>query len=468
MISETVVELSRAQFALNAVQYFLFVPLTLGLSLLLAGMETWFLLSGNAVYRQMTQFWGKFFAVGFALSVASGLAMTCQFGSNWSYFSHYVGDIFALPLLLGLAGLFIAANGIGWLLSGRARLGNAAHLVVTWLIAIGCHLSLYGFLMASGWMQNPLGADLNAQTLRMELTDLHPVFSNPLGLAKFGHSLLASYAVAAGFVLAISAYYLLKQRETQLAQFSYRAAAALGLLAVAAAIAFGDPSVYGTGVVQRAKLAAINGLPVDDVFEQNRRHIEIGKQAYALLLELRDEKTDPQLLSDFAAAKVDLGYALLLKRWQENVEDAGQAQVEKAARASLPKPVPLLWGYKLMIAVGGAMLIFFFAAAVTSVCGWHKRWLLKAGLYAWPLPLLAGASGWFISETGRQPWLAAGILPSWQGVSTLTATDLTVGLIAYGLAYAGLVLLAVRLTLKFIGQGSAVAMPIGEEQSHVA
>jgi len=317
-------------------------------------------------------------------------------------------------------------------------------------------------------MQNPLGADLNAQTLRMELTDLHPVFSNPLGLAKFGHSLLASYAVAAGFVLAISAYYLLKQRETQLAQFSYRAAAALGLLAVAAAIAFGDPSVYGTGVVQRAKLAAINGLPVDDVFEQNRRHIEIGKQAYALLLELRDEKTDPQLLSDFAAAKVDLGYALLLKRWQENVEDAGPAQVEKATRASLPKPVPLLWGYKLMIAVGGAMLIFFFAAAVTSVCGWHKRWLLKAGLYAWPLPLLAGASGWFISETGRQPWLAAGILPSWQGVSTLTATDLTVGLIAYGLAYAGLVLLAVRLTLKFIGQGSAVAMPIGEEQSHVA
>lgn len=468
MISETVVELSRAQFALNAVQYFLFAPLTLGLSVLLAGMESWFVLSGQAVYRQMAQFWGKLLAISFGLSIASCLAMACQFGSHWSYFAHYVGDVFALPLLLGLAGLFLAANGIGWFLFGWQRLSKSAHLFVTWLVCIGCHLSLFGLLMASGWMQNPLGAELNAQTLRMELVDLQLVLGNSLGLAKFVHSLLAGYVVAAGLVLAISAYYLLKQREEQLARLSYRCAAVMGLLAVAAAIALGDPSIHGAGVMQRGKLAAVNGLPNDDIVEQNRRRIENGKQAYALLQELRDEKTEPQLLAAFAATKGDLGYALLLKRWQENVADAGSAQMEQAARASLPAAARLFWAYKLMIVTGGLMLALFLSASAAGVSGWRNPWLLKASLYALPLPWLASAGGWFVSEFGRQPWLVADILPVWLGVSTLAAGDLIVSLLAYVAVYAGLSALAVLLALKFIGQGSSAVLPVGEELSDVA
>lgn len=468
MISETVVELSRAQFALHAVQYFLFVPLTLGLSLLLAGLESWFVISGQEVYQRLTQFWGKLFAIGFGLSIASSLAIACQFGANWSYFSHYVGDVFAMPLLLGFAGLFIAANGLGWFLFGWQRLGKGTHLGVTWLIAIGCHVSLFGFLLASGWMQNPVGGELNPQTLRLELLDLSLVLSNPLAWAKFVHSLLASYVAAAGFVLAISAYYLIKQRETELAQCSYRIAAAFGLLTVIATMAIGDTSVYGAGAMQHNKLAAINGLPNDAALEQNRQRIGNGVKAYALLQELRDDKKEPELLAAFAAAKVDLGYALLLKRWRESVTDASPAQIEQAVHASVPATAPLYWGYRLMIAAGVLLALLFLAANAVNILGWRHAWIFKASVYALPLPWLASASGWFISEFGRQPWLVADMLPTWQGVSTLTVADVAVSLVAYGLAYAGLLALAVMLTLKFIEQGCADALPINQEPSYVA
>ncbi|MBD9354699.1 cytochrome ubiquinol oxidase subunit I [Methylomonas albis] len=468
MISETVVALSRAQFALHAVQYFLVVPLTLGLSLLLAGMESWFVVSGQGIHQRMAQFWGKLFAIGFGLSIASSLAIACQFGANWSYFSHYVGDVFAIPLLLGFAGLFIAANGLGWFLFGWQCLGKGAHLCVTWLIAIGCHLSLFGFLLASGWMQNPLGAELNTQTLRLELIDLSQVLSNPLAWAKFVHSLLASYVVAAGFVLAISAYYLLKQRETELARRSYRIAAVFGLVTVIATMAIGDSSVYGSGVMQHNKLAAINGLPNDAAVEQNRQRIGNGVKAYALLQELRDDKKEPELLAAFAAAKIDLGYALLLKRWRESVTDASPGQIEQAVHASVPASTPLYGGYRLMIAAGVLLLVLFAAANAVNIIGWRHAWLFKVSLYALPLPWLASASGWFISEFGRQPWLVADILPTWQGVSTLSNIDLIISLAAYAVAYAGLLALAVMLTLKFIEQGSADVLPIEQEPSYVA
>ncbi len=468
MISETVVELSRGQFAFTAVLQFLVMPLTLGLSLLLVIMESWFVIGGQSLYQQMAQFWGRLFAVSFGLSMVASLAMAIQFGVNWSYFAHYAGDAFGLALLIGLAGLFLAANGAGWFLFGGQRLGKVAHLVSIWLICIGCHVNLFGFVMASGWMQNPLGAELNPQSLRLEVTDLHLLFCNPVGLAKFVHSLLAAYVTAAGFVLAISAYYLLKQRETLLAQASFRVAAVLGLLMVIATMAIGDRSIYASASIQRSKFAAINGLSNDDLLAQNRQRIGNGLQAYALLQEIRDEKNQPQLLSDFAAKKPDLGYALLLKRWKENVTDANPAQIEQAALASLPAPQALFWGYKAMILVGCLMLALFALASFASIAAWRRDWLLKLCFYGLPLPWLASGSGWFISEFGRQPWMVADILPSWQGVSTLTTTDLILSFAGYGLAYVGLLALAGFLILKLVRQGSALALPIAQESEHVA
>lgn len=467
MISETVVELSRAQFALNAVHYCLFVPLTVGLSLCLLAMESWFLISGQALYQQMSQFWGRIFLIALALTIASSLAMACQFGGNWSYFSHYVGDVFALPLLLGFFGLFLAANATGWFFLGGQGLGKLPRLGVTGLIAGGCHLSLLGFLLASGWMQNPLGAEFNAQTMRIELLDIQLVLSNSLSWQKFVHALLAGYATAAGLILAISAFYVLKQRETELARASYRLAAALGVLAVATAMVIGDASVYGSGQMQHNKLSAINNLANDSALEPTRERIGNGIRAYGLLQELRDEKTEPELLAGFAAAKVDLGYALLLKRWREGVTDATPAQIEQAARASLPPSAPIVWGYRLMITVGTLLLVVFLLANLASFQAWRQTWIVKASLYALPLPWVASASGWFISEFGRQPWLVADILPTWQGVSTLTTTDLIVSLTAYAAGCVGLTVLAGQFVLKFIGQASELAV-LKQESNDVA
>lgn len=456
MVTETVVMLSRAQFAANAVQYFLFVPLTLGLSLLLVLMESWFAMSGRLIYRDMAQFWGRMFAVGLGVTVVSSLAMAFQFGSHWSYFAHYAGDVFAWPLLISAIGLFVAANAGGWYVFGWSRLTKFGHLTAAWLVCLGCHLSFYGFLMASGWMQNPIAAELNPYALRLEMTDPLLVLLNPIALAKFRHGLLAAYVVAAGFMLAISAYCLLKQRATDLAAGSYRMAAAVGLLALAATMMLGDSSIYGAGSMQRAKLAAINGLPGDDLLQQNRQRIANGKQAYALLQELRDEKTDPQLLAAFAATKADLGYALLLKRWKENVIDSNPAQVEQAAQSSLPPAARLYWGYKTMIAMGWLMLALFTVANLARFGVGFKRWLLTSSLLLLPLPWLASAAGWTISEFGRQPWIVADSLPIWQGVSTLANADVVISLVATVLAYAGLSALAVFLIVRSVKQGTCV------------
>lgn len=467
MISETLVMLTRAQFAVTAVQYFLFVPLTLGLSLLLALMESWFALSGRGAYREMARFWGRMFAVGFGLSIASSLAMAFQFGSHWSYFAHYVGDVFAWPLLISAMGLFLAANAAGWFLFGWNRLGKGAHLVSAWLVCIGCHLSFYGFLMASGWMQNPLAAELNPYSLRMEMTDPLMVMLNPIALVKFWHGLLAAYVMAAGFVLAISAYLLLKQRDVAVAVGSYRIAAGIGLLALAAAMVGGDSSIYAAGGMQRAKLAAINGLPSDEILQQNRQRIANGKQAYALLQELRDEKTEPQLLAAFADAKTDLGYALLLKRWKDSVTDASAAQAEQAAQASLPPSSSLYWGHKAMVGIGGLMLVLFLAANLPGLGGGRNVWVLKASLLLLPMSWLASALGWYISEIGRQPWIVADILPIWQGASALTSADTIISLAATVVAYGGLSVLGVFLIIQRLKQGSYASVERTGESDYV-
>jgi len=464
MVSETVVELSRSQFAINAVQHFLFVPLTVGLSFFLLVLEVWGLAGGRSDYRPLCRFWGKLFGLSFGLSLASSLAMLFQFGGNWSYFAHYAGDAFAGPVVVGvLAGLFTAANGLGWMLYGWDKLGRWSHLLSTLAVCLGCHLILFGFSAASGWMQYPVGAEFDDQALRMELADWHTVLSNPVALAKFAHSLLSGYAVAAGFVLAISAYYRLKSAETALSEPSYRISTALGLLAIVATLLLGDAGIYKQSSFQRSKLMAINGLPADEVLAQNRQRIESGIQAYTMLQQLRDDNRQPELLAGFAAAKPDLGYGLLLKRWRDSVADAAPAQIELAAQASLPPAAPLYWGHKAMVLCGVLALLTFLTAGFAAVTGRRQPWLLKSAMYALPATWLASGSGWFISEFGDQPWIVVDVLPTWLAVSTLGTSDLALGLAVYGLAYSGLLALAILLAMQIVKQGTAeLPLPVTE------
>src|SRR3989344_3306254 len=237
MISESVVDLSRLQFAMTAMYHFLFVPLTLGLAFLLAIMESVYVMTGKQVYKDMTQFCGKLFGINFALGVTTGLTMEFQFGTNWAYYSHYVGDIFGAPLAIeGLMAFFLESTMIGLFFFGWDRLTKLQHLIVTWLVALGSSLSALWILIANGWMQNPVGAEFNYQTMRMELTNFADLIFNPVAQVKFVHTVAAGYVTASMFVLGISSWYLLKKRDTGFAQSSIAVPSGFGLDSVLSVI----------------------------------------------------------------------------------------------------------------------------------------------------------------------------------------------------------------------------------------
>jgi cytochrome d ubiquinol oxidase subunit I len=258
MINEAVVELSRFQFALTVMYHYLFVPLTLGMAFLLAIMESVYVITGKQVYKDMVKFWGKLFGINFALGVTTGLTMEFQFGTNWSYYSHYVGDIFGAPLAIeGLMAFFLESTLVGLFFFGWERLSKLKHLMVTWGVALGSNLSALWILIANGWMQNPVGSEFNYETMRMELVDFGALILNPVAQVKFVHTVSAGYTTGAMFVLVISSYYLLKGRDLAFARRSFAIAAAFGLASILSVILLGDESGYELGEVQKVKLAAI-------------------------------------------------------------------------------------------------------------------------------------------------------------------------------------------------------------------
>lgn len=262
MFELDVVTLSRLQFALTALYHFLFVPLTLGLSILLAIMESVFVMTGRTIWRDAVKFWGTLFGINFAMGVATGITMEFQFGTNWSYYSHYVGDIFGAPLAIeGLMAFFLEASFVGLFFFGWNRLSKVAHLAVTWLVAIGANFSALWILIANSWMLNPVGAAFNPQTLRMELTSFAEVFFNPVAQSKFVHTVSAGYVTGAMFVLSISAYYLLYKREhREIARRSANVAASFGLASALSVVVLGDESGYTASFNQKMKIAAIEAM----------------------------------------------------------------------------------------------------------------------------------------------------------------------------------------------------------------
>src|SRR6201988_1018136 len=243
-----VVTLSRLQFGLTALYHFLFVPLTLGLSVLLAIMESIYVTTGRAVWRDMVKFWGMLFGINFAMGVATGITMEFQFGTNWAYYAHYVGDIFGAPLAIeGLMAFFLEATFVGLFFFGWDRLSKVGHLTATWLLALGANFSALWILIANGWMQYPVGAKFNAATMRMEITSFSEVMFNPVAQAKFVHTVSAGYVTGSIFVLAISAIYLLGGKHREFAKRSMTVAASFGLASALSVVVLGDESGYTAG-----------------------------------------------------------------------------------------------------------------------------------------------------------------------------------------------------------------------------
>ncbi|MEZ9232559.1 cytochrome ubiquinol oxidase subunit I [Vibrio amylolyticus] len=502
MFDIDVVDLSRLQFAVTAMYHFLFVPLTLGLAFLLAIMESLYVMTDKQIYKDMTKFWGKLFAINFALGVTTGLTMEFQFGTNWSYYSHYVGDIFGAPLAIeALVAFFLESTLFGLFLFGWDRLSKRQHLAVTWLMAIGSNLSALWILVANGWMQNPIGAEFNYETMRMEMVSFAEVVLNPVAQVKFVHTVASGYVAGSMFVLAISSYYLLKGRDVAFARRSFAIAASFGMASILSVIVLGDESGYELGDVQKVKLAAIEsewhtepapaaftvfGIPnqetmetdyaikipyvmgiiatrstdtevtgLRDLRDEHIVRIRNGMIAYDLLERIRAGERTEENLSAFDDIKVDLGYGLLLKRYTENVVDATEEQIQAAADDSIPTVWPLFWSFRIMVACGFIML-FVFGLSFVQTCRQKiedKPWVLKAALISLPLPWIAIEAGWFVAEFGRQPWAVGEILPVHVAASALTAGQIWTSLIAIVALYTVFLIAEVYLMLKFARLG---------------
>ena len=500
--SQEVVDLSRLQFGATALYHFLFVPLTLGLSWILVIMESVYVMTGKQVYKDMTRFWGKLFGINFAMGVTTGLTLEFQFGTNWAYYSHYVGDVFGAPLAIeGMMAFFLESTFVGLFFFGWDRLSKAQHLGVTFLVALGSNLSALWILIANGWMQNPVGAEFNYQTMRMELTNFADLIFNPVAQVKFVHTVAAGYVTASMFVLGISSWYLLKKRDTGFAMRSFAVASGFGLASCLSVILLGDESGYTSGEVQKVKLAAIEaewhtepaptaftliGWPnqeaqrtdyaikipyvlgliatrstdqqvtgIVDLIDHNKQRITNGMQAYAALQALRNGDTSDAAKARFDQTKDDLGHGLLLKKYTENVVDATPAQIDQAAHDTIPKVAPLFFSFRVMVGLG-FLFLFIFAAAF-YLCARRKvtdnPWLLKLAVFAIPLPWLACEAGWFVAEYGRQPWTISGILPTHLSTSSLSADSLYFSLAGFLGFYTLLLIAELYLMIKYARLG---------------
>ncbi|ARO13566.1 transmembrane cytochrome D ubiquinol oxidase subunit I [Ketogulonicigenium robustum] len=501
-----IVTLSRLQFALTALYHFLFVPLTLGLSILLAIMETVYVMTGRKIWRQMTKFWGTLFGINFVLGVATGIVMEFQFGMNWSYFSNYVGDIFGAPLAIeGLMAFFMEATFVGLFFFGWDKMSKVGHLMATYAVAIGSNFSALWILIANGWMQHPVGAEFNPDTMRMEVTSFFEVLTNHVAQTRFVHTVSAGYVTASVFVLGVSALYLLRGKFVDLAKRSMTIAASFGLLASISVVVLGDESGYLVSSNQKMKMAAIEGMwetqpapasftlvgipdmnertthfgvhipwvmgligtrslttvipGIDQLLAENEQRIRLGLNAYDALQDYRatpvGETVAPEVAARFDTYKDDMGYALLLLKYVDDPRTATDAQIEAAAWDTVPYVPVLFWAFRGMVGIGffnvALMAGFFFLSARRQLD--KRRWPLKIAVAAMALPWIAAELGWIVAEFGRQPWAIDGILPTVAAVSHLTVPTVLLTIVGFTAIYSVLLVIEVRLMLAAIRKG---------------
>ncbi|OYW26573.1 MAG: cytochrome d terminal oxidase subunit 1 [Caulobacter sp. 12-67-6] len=503
-----VVDLSRLQFALTALYHFLFVPLTLGLSFMLVIMESIYVMTKRPIWRTVTRFWAGLFGINFVLGVATGLTMEFQFGMNWSYYSHYVGDIFGAPLAIeGLMAFFLEATFVGLMFFGWDKLSRVGHLFVTFMVAVGTNFSALWILIANGWMQNPVGSAFNPDTMRMEVSDFGAVLFNPVAQAKFVHTVSAGYVIAAVFVLGISAWYLLKGKHIGVAKRSMTVAAAFGLASSLSVVVLGDESGYALTDNQKMKLAALEAMwetepapagltafgipslaerkthyevkipyvlglistrsidkPVEGIFELvaiAEDRIESGVKAYDALERVKADPKDVTARAAFELHRRDLGYGLLLKRYVADPRMADAATIRKASWDTVPNVPVMFWAFRVMAGIGFLMIALFATAFVLVTLRKHQtKWFLVLAVAAIPLPWIAAELGWVLAELGRQPWAVEGVLPTFLGASDLSVAQLWTTIIAFTLLYGALAVVEVGLILRHIKKG-----PFAEQEA---
>lgn len=497
-----VVLLSRLQFGMTALYHFLFVPLTLGLSNILGIMETVYFITNRPIWRTMTQYWGILFGINVAMGVATGVTMEFQFGTNWAYYSHYVGDVFGAPLAIeGLMAFFLEATFLGIFFFGWDRISKLSHLLVTYLLALGASLSALWILIANAWMQHPVGAHFNFHTMRMELYDFYSVMFSETAQAKFVHTISAGYVTGSMFVLSISAYFLLRGRNLAFAKRSMMIAGAFGLASALCVVVLGDESGYLVGLNQKMKVAAMEGMwqtepapapltvigfpdqkehatnytikipyllgliatrsvthPVYGILDlvgEARDRVRSGIVAYNALDTLRKDPGNRHAEDLLNANEENIGYGFLLKRITDDVTQATPEQINEAAWATVPDVFTLFWAFRVMVGLGFYFILLFSIAFYLAIRRrvLKNRWFLWLAFFSLPLPWVAAEVGWIVAEYGRQPWVVDGLLPTFMGVSSITATNVWISLSGFVLFYTVLAIVEVYLMVKYIRLG---------------
>jgi cytochrome bd ubiquinol oxidase subunit I len=445
-----VVLLARWQFAITSVYHYLFVPLTLGLSVLVAVMEVMYARTGNEIYKQMTKFWGKLFLINFAMGVVTGIVQEFHFGMNWSEYSRFVGDIFGAPLAMeALSAFYLESVLIGIWLFGWDKISKRAHAVVMVLIAFATNLSAFWILAANSFMQNPVGYVIHNG--RAEMTDILAVLTNPYILHQYPHTVIAGYVTAAFFVMGISAYHLLRNSQVDFFRRSFTIGVVAGVISILLTTGIGHLQGQYLVKVQPMKMAAAEAHweTADPAPFNVVAHIDQQQQKNSVELQV------PAMLS-FFSYNTFTGEIKGIKELQN-------AYVQQYGPGNYIPPVAVtFWSFRIMLAAGGAMVMMSIVSLYLLKTGQleSKPWMLKLLLWSIPLPYIANSSGWIMAEVGRQPWIVHGLQRVEAGVSpAVSAGSIWLTLIGFALVYGILAVVDVYLLVKYSKQGFEEAKP---------
>ncbi|MDR1623982.1 MAG: cytochrome ubiquinol oxidase subunit I [Tannerellaceae bacterium] len=512
-IDTSLIDWSRAQFALTAIYHWIFVPLTLGLGIVQAVMETIYYKTGNEFWKKTAQFWMKIFGINFAIGVATGLILEFEFGANWSNYSWFVGDIFGAPLAIeGIVAFFMEATFIAVMFFGWNKVSKGFHLASTWLTIVGATLSALWILIANAWMQFPAGMQFNPDVVRNEMFDFWAVALSPVAINKFFHTVLSGWLVGGMFVIGIACWYLLKKKETKFALASIKIGAAFGLIASLLLLWTGDGSAYQVTQKQPMKLAAMeglyeggNGIGVVGIgmLNPSKKSYNDGVDPFLFKLEIpkllsflgeRDcnayipgitnlieggYQTNQGTIALSAKEKIAKGQlaikALADYRQAKKNKDEANAKIHRATLdenfayfgygyiknpEDLIPPVGLtFYSFRIMVILGGFFILLFLIATWLSYKNKFegKRWLQWVCLWSIPLAYIAGQAGWIVAEVGRQPWAIQDILPVSAAISKLNASSVQLTFFIFLALFTILLIAEIGIMVKAIKKGPQVS-----------
>ncbi len=508
-ITTSLIDWSRAQFALTAMYHWIFVPLTLGLAVIMGLMETVYYRTGNEFWKRAAKFWMRLFGINFAIGVATGLILEFQFGTNWSNYSWFVGDIFGAPLAIeGILAFFMEATFVAVMFFGWGKVSRGFHLASTWLTGLGATISAWWILVANAWMQNPVGMEFNAETARNEMVDFFAVAFSPMAVNKFIHTVLSGWVLGALFVVGVSCWYLYKKREKQMAIASIKMAACVGLIASVLSAWSGDGSGYQVAQKQPMKLAAMEGyyegrngagLVAFGILNPEKQTSGDGVDPFVMRIEVpkmlsllaeRDAEAFVPGINDLLNGGYELKDGTKALSAQEKIErgklaisafadyrqakSAGDERAMTEADAVLKENMPYFgYGYvkdvndlvpnvpltfymfRVMVMLGGYFILFFIVV-LFLVCKKdlsRMRWMHWVAMLSVPLGYVAGQAGWIVAECGRQPWAIQDLMPVNAAISRISTGSVQITFFLFLVLFTLLLIAEIGIMFRAIKKG---------------